>query len=61
MRPQASSPGLEAANAMAEPIVSMSPFLPVNTGTAPLDVALDIQSANLSKFIPQEIASIFHK
>ena len=59
-RPHAIRLGLEDANAIAEPIVSMSPFLPVRTGTAPFPAALSIQAANLSKFIPQEIASTFH-
>ena len=53
--------GLEDANAIAEPIVSMSPFLPVSTGTAPLSDAFAIQVANSSKFIPLEIASTFHR
>ena len=44
------------ARAMDDPIVSMSPFLPARTGTAPLEVAAEIQSASSCKFIPQEIA-----
>ena len=53
--PHANNPGFEEARAMAEPIVSISPFLPARTGTAPRDVASAIHSANFSNFIPQEI------
>ena len=59
-KPQAIKLGCEEANAMAEPIVSMSPFLPVTTGTAPLVVASAIQDARSSKIIPLVTASTCH-
>ncbi len=59
-KPQANRLGFEDAKAIAEPIVSMSPFLPVRTGTAPFDAAFSIQSAKSCKFIPLKIASAFH-
>ena len=51
---------LDEANAIDDPIVSMSPFLPARTGTAPLDVAAEIQSASSCKIIPLEIALVYH-
>ncbi len=35
-------------NAIAEPTVSISPFIPVSTGTAPLEQCLFIQASSLA-------------
>lgn len=42
-RPQAISSGRVEASAIADPIVSMSPFLPVITATAPFAAISSIQ------------------
>ena len=47
------------AKAIAEPIVSMSPFLPVNTGTAPFETVAEIQSAKFCT-IPLKFVLLFH-
>ena len=47
-KPQAINLDCVRPDAIAEPIVSMSPFLPVKTGTAPFEAAAEIQSASFA-------------
>ena len=61
----------DAANDMAEPTVSISPFIPVNTGTAPDEQFSVIQSCKPSRslgcavdglvnVIPLELSLVLH-
>ena len=49
--------GFDAANAIAEPTVSMSPFMPVKTGTAPRLHASVIQSSSLASCLVTSVSS----
>jgi hypothetical protein len=55
-KPQAIMLGLDAARDIAEPTVSISPFIPVITGTAPFEHAFFIQSLRVTSLSLTELA-----